>query len=97
MHRGIEAIEKFMESVGLAWHPGSTERAELKVSYRIGNTRPLGIDRTLVEFHCDPKRAKVKQRRANPQDSALQQLAGARRPAELVVAPAPHVPDDEGG
>jgi hypothetical protein len=59
MYRGIQAIEQFMESIGLTWSPGSTERAELKVSYRIGNTRPLGIDRTLVEFHCDPKRAKV--------------------------------------
>ena len=59
MYRGIEAIEHFMESIGLSWRPGATERAELKVSYRIGNTRPLGIDRTLVEFHCDPKRAKV--------------------------------------
>jgi len=59
MHRGIEAIEHFMESIGLTWPPGRVARAELRVSYRIGNTRPLGIDRTLVEFHCDAKRAKV--------------------------------------
>gem|GEM_PF-357843 len=59
MYRGIEAIEHFMESIGLTWRPGQAERAELRVSYRIGNTRPLGIDRTLVEFHCDAKRAKV--------------------------------------
>ena len=50
MYRGIEAIEHFMESVGLTWRPGSTEGADLRVSYRIGNTRPLNIDCTLVEF-----------------------------------------------
>jgi hypothetical protein len=59
MYRGIQAIEQFMESIGLTWQPGATESAELRVSYRIGNTRPLGIDRTLVEFHCDARRAKV--------------------------------------
>ncbi|AHC49552.1 hypothetical protein U2261_03515 [Achromobacter xylosoxidans] len=59
MYRGIEAIEQFMMSIGLTWQPGRTESAELRASYRIGNTRPLGIDRTLVEFHCDAKRPKV--------------------------------------
>ncbi|MBB1627625.1 hypothetical protein [Achromobacter sp. UMC71] len=59
MYRGIEAIEHFMESVGLTWRPGTTQGADLRVSYRIGNTRPLGIDCTLVEFHCDAKRPKV--------------------------------------
>ena len=59
MYRGIEAIEHFMESIGLVWRPGATASAELRASYRIGNTRPLGIDCTLVEFHCDAKRPKI--------------------------------------
>ena len=59
MYRGIEAIEHFMVSIGLTWQPGRTQSAELRASYRIGNTRPLGIDCTLVEFHCDSKRPKV--------------------------------------
>ncbi|WZB63528.1 hypothetical protein WJ970_12020 [Achromobacter xylosoxidans] len=48
-----------MESIGLVWRPGATASAELRASYRIGNTRPLGIDCTLVEFHCDAKRPKI--------------------------------------
>jgi len=52
-------IKNFMASIGLEWRPGTTQRAELKCTYRIGNTRPLTIDRTLVEFYCDEKRAKV--------------------------------------
>jgi hypothetical protein len=59
MSQGYQAMQEFMESVGLPWTPGKTASAELRVSYRIGNTRPLGIDRTMVEFHCDEKRAKV--------------------------------------
>ena len=59
LYRGIEAIEHFMESIGLVWRPGATASAELRASYRIGNTRPLGIDCTLVEFHCDAKRPKI--------------------------------------
>ena len=50
MYRGIQAIEQFMESIGLTWRPGSTESAELRVSYRIGNTRPLGIDLSLIHI-----------------------------------------------
>jgi len=59
MFQGYEAIQQFMQSIGLPWVPGKTAQATLRVSYRIGNTRPLGIDRTMVEFHCDETRAKV--------------------------------------
>lgn len=59
MYSGYEAIKKFMEAVDLPWTPGNPQQAELRVSYRIGNTRPLGIDSTLVEFHCDERKAKV--------------------------------------
>ena len=43
----------------------------------------------------DEQDAEVEQRRAEPQQPALVQLAGARRPAELVVAVAPDVAADE--
>lgn len=59
MHENYQAIQQFMESIGLRWRSGSTEKAELKATYRMGNTRPLTIDRTLVEFYCDEKRARV--------------------------------------
>jgi hypothetical protein len=59
MSQGYQAIQQFMESIGLQWVPGTSARADLRVSYRIGNTRPLTIDRTEVEFHCDERKAKV--------------------------------------
>jgi hypothetical protein len=52
-------IKNFMAFIGLPWTPGSLQKAELKATYRIGNTRPLTVDRTLVEFYCDEKRAKI--------------------------------------
>jgi hypothetical protein len=59
VHEHYLAIKHFMESIGLRWQPGSSQKAELKATYRMGNTRPLTIDRTLVEFYCDEKRARV--------------------------------------
>lgn len=59
MHHGIEAIKHFMAAIGLTWQPGGTESAALRASYRIGNTRPLNIERARVEFHCDARRPKV--------------------------------------
>ncbi|WP_439810887.1 hypothetical protein QCN28_18320 [Bordetella bronchiseptica] len=59
MYRGHEAIKQFMQAIGLPWTPGRAESAELRASYRIGSGRPLNIDRTRVEFHCDDARAKV--------------------------------------
>ena len=53
------AIKNFMEFIGLPWQLGKTFKAELKCTYRMGNTRPLTIERTVVEFYCDEKRAKV--------------------------------------
>ncbi len=59
MYRGHEAMKEFMESIGLPWKLGTQQRADLRVSYRIGDTRPLNIDVTLVEFHCDLKKPKI--------------------------------------
>ena len=59
MQDPILAIKNFMAFVGLQWKPGTTQKAELKCTYRIGNTRPLTIDCTVVEFYCDEKRPKV--------------------------------------
>jgi hypothetical protein len=52
-------MKHFMEFIGLPWKLGTTQKAELKATYRMGNTRPLTIDRTLVEFYCDEARAKI--------------------------------------
>jgi hypothetical protein len=52
-------IKNFMEFLNLPWTPGHTQKAELKATYRIGNTRPLTLERTLVQFYCDEKRARV--------------------------------------
>ncbi|KCB24500.1 hypothetical protein ACLQ8Z_22560 [Bordetella hinzii] len=54
-----EAIEHFMALIGLQWQPGTVQRAEVRASYRLGPARPLIIDHTEVEFHCDERRAKV--------------------------------------
>src|SRR4051794_459134 len=43
----------------------------------------------------DEQDAEVEQRRTQPQQPVLVELAGARRPAELVVAVAPDVPAGE--
>ncbi len=54
-----QALEHFMALLGLPWQPGRAERAEVRASYRLGPARPLIIEQTLVEFHCDERRAKV--------------------------------------
>lgn len=53
------AIEQFMTLVGLQWEPGTVQRAEVRASYRLGTARPLNIEHTEVEFHCDPRKARV--------------------------------------
>ncbi len=55
----ILPIKNFMASIGLPWEPGKIQRAELKASYRIGNTRPMTLDRTVVEFSCNDERPRV--------------------------------------
>lgn len=59
IYHGYQAIEQFMATIGLTWAPGTTQKAELRAGYRLGSSRPLNIDRTLVEFHCDERKAKV--------------------------------------
>ena len=59
MYRGYQAMKHFMEIIDLPWTPGTSQRAELRVSYRMGNSRPLNIERAMVEFHCDEHRAKI--------------------------------------
>lgn len=54
-----QAIEHFLPLIGLEWRPGRIERAEVRASYRLGPARPLIIECTVVEFHCDERRAKV--------------------------------------
>lgn len=55
----LEAIKGFMASIGLSWQSGTTQKAELRASYRMGNGRPLNLDRTLVMFECDERKPKV--------------------------------------
>ncbi|VFR22527.1 hypothetical protein ANDA3_2069 [plant metagenome] len=57
--KDVDAMKNFLASLGLPWTPGKTQRAELKASYRIGNTRPLTVERTTVEFNCDENRPRI--------------------------------------
>lgn len=59
MLEDVEAIKGFMAFLGLKWVPGTTQKAELRASYRMGNSRPFNLDRTLVEFECSDRRPKV--------------------------------------